>query len=267
MFKGAGGGRKQARAAAADDDDYIDEDEEQKYLGGGFRFGEDDNPQPTKKKVLIEDDEDDFSTPVPKFDVPNGKVMSLPIQNSAFRYDERIPLKVKLAAEEVFEHCKKVTVNVKELASKYGMDVQVDPLVTMFYFADTGSCKIHLKEVVPISTYLLLCALGCTYFVQVTAKAKTAPEFFGSVPVKPFKGNQNNDNIQPFGAEEILATKVEPEMMEQVKAYMLSLGPLSSVTVSDREWINEQMGSFKEILEGRLVPLKEDKRLKDRVIE
>jgi hypothetical protein len=263
MFSGAAG-RKKAPSAATGDDDYIDDDEEQKYLGGGFRFGEEDPPRP-KKKMLIDEDDDDFIPPIPTLEVPSGKVMSLPIQNSAFRYDERIPLKVKLAAQEVFEHCKKVTVNIKDLASKYGTDVQVDPLVSMVYFADTGSCKIHLKEVVPISTYLLLCVLGCTYFVQVTPKAKTAPELFSIVPVKPFKGNQGNDNVQTFGTEEILTAKVEPELMEQVKAYMLSLGPLSSVTVSDREWINEQLESFKQILDGKLVPLQDDKRLRDRV--
>lgn len=267
MFTGAGGNRKKAQtAAAAEDDDYIDEDEEQKYLGGGFRFGEDNNKsKPTNKRSLLIDEDDDEPTaaiPSSKFDFPEGKIMSLPIQNSAFRYDERIPLKVKLAAEEVFEHCKKVNVNVKELASKHGMDVQVDPLVAMHHFTDTGHCKIYLKEVVPVSTYLLLCALGCTYCIQVTPKARTAPEAFTSVPVKPYKGNTVNENVQTFGAEEILAKKAEPELLEQVKAYMLSLGPMSSMTVADREWINEQLESFKEILEGRLVPLQEDKRLK-----
>jgi hypothetical protein len=149
---------------------------------------------------------------------------------------------------------------------------KVDPLVSMCATVQTSpECKLYLKEIVPISRYLAMCALSAFYQVQLTPKAKLAPRPISDVRIKPVKDpERSTDHVQSFNAESVLhaamdnysfppSLEVRPPFEEQARAYMLSLGPLTSEEVCDVDFVEAHTEAFKRIARGELVPLRQRK--------
>jgi hypothetical protein len=129
---------------------------------------------------------------------------------------------------------------------------QVDPLIVLTSSVPTGVCRIYMKEVVPLSLFLLALASKAVYQVQVTEKAKSKPTFFDSVVCRPFKGDANKKiEAQPFDLANIL--QVDDNILEQVTAYMFVIGPVSSQDACDRDFIETHLEKVKEIFNGELV--------------
>jgi hypothetical protein len=160
-----------------------------------------------------------------------------------------------------------------------GVVGRVDPLVSMCATVQTSpECKLYLKEIVPVSRYLAMCALGASYDVQLTPKAKLAPRPVSDVRIKPVKDpERSTDHVQPFNVERVLHAAMDnysfppsldggkgegPPFEEQVRAYMLSLGPLTSDEVCDVDFVETHTEAFKRIARGELVPLRSESRFR-----
>jgi hypothetical protein len=204
--------------------------------------------------------------------------INLPVQRGHGLNASKIPLRAKLAAEELLDQVanKSITLEKKTKleieALTYHMDEYtiVDPVVSLSASVETGTCRIHLKEVVPISRYIMARVLGASYFVQVTPKAKTPATMYDEVLVQPYKGSQSAEKSQPFGIEAAVDAKLDDledmapeEFARQTQAYMFTLGPRSTVEVCEIEFIETQSEAFRKILSGDLVPLVPRKDLKE----
>ncbi len=235
--------------------------------------------------LLEEDDEEPrrAKTKDPDFDPDaegmfKGMDVAMPIRRG--QGGIKIPLRVQQAANEILVHAKNRDVTLSKetrqelenLTHHTDEFTVVDPIVTITATAETGTCKVHVKEVVNVSQYLLARALGASFFIQVTPKAKTQPASFDEVQVKPYRHSQSADVNQPFHLEKIIDAKlaemedVDPtEFLRQVQAYMFSLGPTSTLEASSAEYIEIHVDAFKQILRGDLVPIKEKQTLKEKL--
>ena len=137
----------------------------------------------------------------------------------------------------------------------------VDPSITLFKSVETGTCRIYLKETVPLSVYLMALVLKATFFVQVTEKAKTPASTFDKVSIKPYKGSASIQKrlAQPFGIEKAVEAQLEDneDKLEQVAAYMHVLGPVSSFEACDSAFIEDQLEVIKKIFSGELEVVKQ----------
>lgn len=135
----------------------------------------------------------------------------------------------------------------------------VDPQITIYASVPTGTCQIYMKEVVPLSLFLIALACKAMYFVQVTGKSKSTPANFDSVVCKPYKGDaeQQPNMAQPFELEKIindqLAQEGQEDKIDQVMAYMYVIGPVSSQDACDREFIETHLEQVKRIFSGEFI--------------
>lgn len=137
---------------------------------------------------------------------------------------------------------------------------RIDPVVTVCRTLNTGVCTIYLKEAVPISRLLVARALRCTYVVQITNKTKTEPQSFddNELVIKPWRGNvAGGDRYTTFGLATLdLEGQVGEELMDQVDAHFLALGPLSPADACQSDWLEEQQDEVAALLRGEKVALK-----------
>ena len=199
-----------------------------------------------------------------------GKQFTMPIgRNPRLSGGRKISVRAKLAARSLVEQSQELRLTsdtrqeLQMLLDCPDDGTQIDPLVTLYTRVPTGTCVIYLKETVPVSTLLKAIALNATFTVQVTGKAKTQPESFAKVSVKPCKELKETLDVQTFDIEKIVTNAMEEQQHdydEQIKGYMYTLGPVSSYEASDLEFIERHVEQVKDILKGKLIVLKEDKR-------
>lgn len=134
--------------------------------------------------------------------------------------------------------------------------VRIDPQVVLYHTVNTGTCLLYLKEVVPVSYYLLARTLGATFRVQLTAKAKLAPLKFDEVAVREFRGNSHSERYQSFDCERTVDARIEEaletqevdaDFLPQIKTYIYSLGPVSPAEACDVDWLQTKLDAFREI--------------------
>ena len=136
---------------------------------------------------------------------------------------------------------------------------QVDPFIIIsasLTISDTFTA--YLEEVVHLSEYVLARILNATFVVQVTPKMKTRPVPYNDpdlgIQVAPYMGDTTTRG-QKFGIHESLeacSERLNSEARLQVRAYMLSLGVMSSRLVATMDFIEDQADIFKDILSGEL---------------
>lgn len=207
-----------------------------------------------------------------------GMEVGVPIRRG--QRGAKVPLRAQLAIDEILSYArsKDITLDGKTLESLTMLTQRpdeftiIDPLVTLSAVVETGTCKIYLKDVVPVSRYLLARTLGATYFVQVTPKAKTPPNTFDEVVVKPFKNSQSIDSKQLLGTEDIVEQKLRDledvnadELLRQTQAYMFALGPTSTLEASSPEYVETHLEAFRKIHRGELIPIKERQTIEDKL--
>ncbi|MBX9636669.1 MAG: hypothetical protein K2Q45_03870 [Nitrosomonas sp.] len=252
-----------------------------------------DSPPPARGKkntkrvsYLIEEEDDDANAPTDdksslffKRMAESGKqmVMTAVRKPQTFR---KISAKDKMACLSLIQNAKKIglqkeTLQQLELLSQCTDEgTMVDPFVVVYKSVYTGTCTIYLKEVVPLSIFLLAIVLKATFYVQVTPKSKTPEETFdlSTVQLKPFTKNVDEYNptsnkAQPFNIEEAVQRKMQlrgddASYMDQVTAYMHGIGPLSSFQVCEAEVLEPYLEAIKDIFANKLVVIKDAKKRK-----
>jgi hypothetical protein len=133
-----------------------------------------------------------------------------------------------------------------------------DPLVLVMATVNTGTCRVALREAVPVSRFLLARALNGRYDVVFSRTAKTAPQPFDECRCKPFHDQLVDDEYQPFGIETLVAQALderEDDTDAQVRAHFDNVGPLSSAEACDAEWQETHLERVRAILSGAYRPL------------
>lgn len=138
-----------------------------------------------------------------------------------------------------------------------------DPPVIICDSLDTGTCRIYVKEVVPISILLMAMFFKCTYTIEVISGVSSNAKTYEDVQVKAFH-DSNAEYAQPFGCREHVELAIQESNIDVDTAtrlsqyYMYKLGPLSSETASDPNFIQDhvdRLGKFvtseKNVLEKR----------------
>ena len=137
---------------------------------------------------------------------------------------------------------------------------RIDPLVSVCKTLNTGHCNIYLKEVVPISRWLVVRALRCEYALRITGKAhmEALPYDDNEIVVRPYRGREGAaERYASFGLAALdLEGVAGPDALLQVEAYMLQLGPLSPADVCDPTWLDEQGEMVGALLRGERVAMK-----------
>ncbi len=223
----------------------------------------------TRAAAMVDDEDDMFK----------DMSLTLPV-NRGNGSKVTVPLRAKQAAEELLLQAKNRDIaltretrqDLDNLTQHPDEFTIVDPVVVITASVDTGTCRIHLKEVVPVSMLLLARVLGATFFVQVTPKAKTPATVYDEVSVRPFRDSRSAESNQPFGiekaVEELIAQNEDmaaDELMVQVKAYMFSVGPTSTLEASGLDFLELHTEAFKKILRGDLVPATRKKGIHERL--
>jgi hypothetical protein len=134
----------------------------------------------------------------------------------------------------------------------------IDPLVNISKTLSTGTCNIRLKETTPVSRLLIARALHCEYTIQLTSRMKNDPEPYtdNELEITPCR-RTSNGRYALFGLGELnFEGMVDPELLLQVEAHMLSLGPLKPAEVCDPEWLAEQQEMVTALLTGQRVAMK-----------
>lgn len=245
--------------------------------------------QQTKKpkkqvSILVEEEEEDDDMPSTtkgrKEDPFKGKQLAIPLRGSKSTGGKVVPYAVQQAVTTLLLAVEQGQIEtfsknaLRELTILNGCPdeyTQVDPFVILSSSIDTGTCKIHLKEAVPYSYALMARALNATFTVQITDKIKTKPQPFAheDVVLRPYNASQPERYNQPFACEAAVQARVDDmeedegvEFLLQVKAYMYSLGPLSSVDACDLANVETHVEAIKQIRVGKLKPLvdKPDKK-------
>jgi hypothetical protein len=137
---------------------------------------------------------------------------------------------------------------------------QVDPFIVISAsLAISDTFTAYLEEVVHLSEFILARVLNATFVVQVTPKMKTQPVPYNDpdlgITVSPYLGSSETTRGQPFGIRESLeacSDRLDDEARLQVRAYMLSLGVMSSRLVATMDFIEDQADIFKDVLSGEL---------------
>lgn len=251
-------------------------------------------PAATAKRVsLLIDDDDDDDDEQNRRQKKKAAAAAAPVEDGMFKDMEvtlpinrgqgstmKVPLRAQQACEELLLQSKNKDISLtRETRQELDKLTQypdeytiIDPVVTITATVETGTCRIHLKEVVPVSILLLARVLGVTYFVQVTPKAKTPPTSYEEVPAKPFRDSRSAENNQPFGTEKAVNDQINnlqdmqpDEFVSQIKAYMFSLGPTSTLEASSMTFIETHTDAFKKILSGELVPLTKKTSIRERL--
>lgn len=284
------GAKKNAKISKYDDEEEVPvaraeppvKSKKQSKQKVSFLVEEDEDDEPKKqvrrKRAYAAAEEEDNEPPPDTFIeqmAKQGKQFTLPIGRNPNHRGRKISVRAKLAARALVEQAQNLRLTsdtrqeLQMLLDCPDDGTQIDPMVTLYTRVPTGTCVIYLKESVPVSILLKAIALNATFFVQVTGKAKTQPESFSKVNVKPCKEIKDTLDVQTFDVERIVNELMEENGYdeEQVKAYMYTIGPVSSYEASDLDFIETHVERVKEIFKGQLVVLKESKLAKKGMIE
>jgi len=174
--------------------------------------------------------------------IDNKKIIPYDIQHSAHLLLEAHQQQDIILPQEALS-------SIKKLAECNDEFTQIDPLVVIHDTFNTGTCKIHVKEVVPISVLLLARYFNLTYSVHITDEMESNPRPFKTVKVKPYHG-KSTQHIQSLGCEALVKAYMKRvEQWKLVEIYMLRMGAQSSVTLAgDEDWLEMQTKAIGKVL-------------------
>ena len=174
--------------------------------------------------------------------IDNKKIIPYDIQHSAY-------LLLEAHQQQDIRLPRETLSSIKKLAECNDEFTQIDPMVVIFDTFSTGTCKIHVKEVVPISVLLLARHFNLTYSVRITDEMESNPRPFKGVKVKPYHG-KSTQHIQSLGCQAMVnAYMKRAEQWKLVEIYMLRMGAQSSVTLAgDEDWLEMQTKAIGKVL-------------------
>ena len=202
--------------------------------------------------------------------VPGGPLESRPDTQTI------IPYKTRMAADILLVACENREIrldyaaqgDLKKLVNCDDEYTVIDPPIVLFDTLSTGTCVIHLKEVVRTSIFLLACFLKCTYQVEVVPDVHSNPKQYTEAKVKAYH-DSNVDRFQPFGCEDTVMNVMRArfpgeeldEKLKFVKIHMMRIGHLSSFKASDPEFLWEQIEAMGPVLNNQAISRGERPRL------
>ncbi len=233
-------------------------------------------PPPLRKSRLREQDDTDTKIE-PEPEEFQGMEFQVPVRRARTTGGAPIPVRVQKAAETLLGYSElkqSVKREMQILFDRPDDSAVIDPLIVISKTVSTGTCSIFLEEEVPVSQLLLARVLNARFVVQVTQKASMPPENFEEVAVKASRsGGGIRARAQPFYVADCLESVVQriaedddvENLLYQIRAYMWSLGPISSREASDFDFLETHAEAFRQIRSGKLVPVKERPSLKDKL--
>lgn len=196
------------------------------------------------KKSKTDWPKDKWTWKVQVIERPQGKVVPRQVQDAAA---------LLLGVPEL---APAIHAELARLTGQWDENTAEDPPVLLETFVDTGSLRVHLGEVVPISSYLMARYLGCVFSIPLTKTSSASNADWNYDMVKPVPLILSADEVerlQPLGCQAAVDRRLDDSVRLQVRAYMHSLGPLTSAEVCDPYWIEEQLTVFQNIFVGRFV--------------
>lgn len=233
---------------------------------------DDDYDAPIQRKsssLLIEDDDDDERPMIRKKTVATS---SETINKSL----GPVPYRVQEAASLIISSGRLPKQIQKEITSfllqKPHEFISVDPLILVCASVDTGTVRIYCKEVINVSLHLMALALGATFSLQVTPKARTQEEPWGeAVTARPCRSAQVSERVQPVGtlkAVQKALAKIQsapPDLDLQVDYYMQQLGTLDSATACDPDWWKDHVDALRLICMGQGKPIEKERGIRGKL--
>lgn len=125
-----------------------------------------------------------------------------------------------------------------------------DPTVVIWDTLSTGTCKIYVQEVVPISVLLLARHFDLHYTITIMEDTESKPRPFTGVNVEPYYG-QRVEGPPPLGCALAVKQRMAREPAAKtrlVEIFMLRIGALSPETACDGEWIETQTELIGKVL-------------------
>lgn len=265
-MRGYGGGNrgpKQARVARVyEEDEEEEEDEKNQYGGPGANARGDDDGRLTGPAVLpARNGLNARQKQMLKDNQMSGTVRYSATVRRTLPYEVRTAMAVVLGCPQdtgLSEEARLVLEHRLEQSEDEW--TRIDPLVSVCKTINTGHCNIYVKEVVPISRWLVARALRCEYALRITGKARIEglPYDDNEIVVKPYKGHEGAaERYASFGLAALdLEGVAGPDALLQVEAHMLQLGPLSPADVCDPTWLDEQAEVVSALVRGERVAMK-----------
>jgi hypothetical protein len=131
---------------------------------------------------------------------------------------------------------------------------RVDPFVVIYDTFTTGTCKIYVEEVVPISDLLLARFFDFHYKVVIMEDIESNPRNFKAIKARPYVGKTHTD-VQSLGCSDMVKQRLSAEQTKLVQIYMLRMGPQSSSFVCDFDWLETQTKAMGKVLTQKSNPL------------
>lgn len=145
----------------------------------------------------------------------------------------------------------------------------IDPMLVAHRVIDTSACLIRLYEVLPLSRYLMLCALRATYRLKVTPASREMPMPWKKIPLKAYCGDGSEGvRGQPMDSETCLldaidaASDLRDDFVFQVNGWMKLQGSLDPRAVCMPDALQRLLDEVERISANEYTPIPPQKRLK-----
>jgi len=173
--------------------------------------------------------------------VEDKRIISYNIQHSAsLLLDAHNDQEIRLGYEALKE--------IKLLAQCNDEFTRVDPLVVIYDTFSTGTCKIYVEEVVPISDLLLARFFDFHYKVVIMEDIESNPRNFKSIKARPYTGRSYVE-FQSVGCSKMVKDRLSLEQTKLIQIYMLRMGPQASSAVCDFDWLETQTKAMGKVLQ------------------
>lgn len=127
-----------------------------------------------------------------------------------------------------------------------------DPSVELDHTLDTGSCLIHVCEVVPLSVYLYLRVKEADYTIQIAPQLQPIHIPFSNVTVKAWDGENADDANQSFNTKNMLKAYDEEEY-EKVRTYVTCIGNINPSDLVRFNYLESMVEGVRNVLNGKRV--------------
>lgn len=147
------------------------------------------------------------------------------------------------------------------ITSQADSSTVIDPPIIMYYVYDTVVNNVYFREVIPVSTYMMLLALHAKFSLRITPRATTEPidmeQFFIKAPSASSSKGTSTGVVKAatFNANKMLKDLLDElengyEIAEQVGHHMYSLGPMNPRDACSFEFIEAQKEVISQIIQG-----------------
>jgi len=227
--------------------------------------------QEEEEQNFVERESDIFVRPQKQQSKQRANVAVIPESN---RNGKPVPLVLQNAAETMLFYANdgfiRLNYDIKVQLEKFvhapNEFTVVDPFIFISYTIWTGSCNIYMKDALPISSFILLLYFDCSFVVEIIPDGVTLTKQkkFTEVNISPYDGTDFSF-AQSFKWKQILKEAFlerdlnQEEKTEDVNYFMQTLGELSSASVADLMFLQEQANLIGSYLNNQKIVYAEKK--------